>query len=78
MKEYNVQIPIAGHAWVTVEAKDAEEAKELAMAKVTIDDVEEWTSLEMFNEGNVCYCPQPWEITVEGEDDEDEDDEEPE
>lgn len=72
MKTYNVIIPIAGHAHIQVEADNEEQAKELAMDKATIDDLEDWECLEQFNRGNVCYCPAPWEIEVECEDYEDE------
>lgn len=64
MKEYTVTIPIAGHAYVTVEAENDEQAKEKAFAEVTIDHVEQWEALDQFNQGNVCYCPQPWEVEV--------------
>jgi hypothetical protein len=63
MKKYNVTIPIAGHAYVEVEAENEEDAKEKAMDKTTTDI--EWEYLDQFNKGNVCYCPSPWEIEVE-------------
>jgi len=64
MREYSVCIPIAGHAYVTVEAETEEEAKDIAFEKITIDNMEDWEPLEQFNRGNVCYCPSPWEIEV--------------
>lgn len=74
MPEYLVTIPVAGHVYVAVEADNKDDAIEKAMSRTRSknDDVE-WEELERFNQGNVCYCPQPWEITVEeanGEDDE--------
>ncbi len=41
-ERYNVVLPIAGHAYVTVEAESSEDAIEKAMEIVTIDNVEEW------------------------------------
>ena len=73
MKEYNVVLPIAGHAYVTVEAESSEDAIEKAMEIVTIDNVEEWEALEQFNQGNVCYCPSPWEAEAEPADGDDND-----
>jgi hypothetical protein len=60
-KQWDVVIPIAGHVYKTVEADSAEEAIEKAMGEVSIDDIGEWEALERFNQGNVCYCPSPWE-----------------
>jgi hypothetical protein len=65
LRTFAVTIPIAGHAFLEVEATSEEEAIELAMNKVTIDDVESWEAVEQFNKGNVCYCPAPWEATAE-------------
>lgn len=61
MKTYEVTIPIAGHAFITVEAESEDEAIEIAMGEVSLKHVEEWECLERFNQGNVCYCPHPWE-----------------
>jgi hypothetical protein len=65
MAEYNVTIPIAGHAFKTVEADSQEEAIEKAMEELTVDDIGEWEPLMRFNQGNVCYCPSPWEAEAE-------------
>jgi len=65
MAVYNVIIPIAGHAYKSVEADSEKEAIELAMSEVTIDDIDEWEALTRFNQGNVCYCPSPWEAKAE-------------
>lgn len=75
MKEYYVVLPIAGHAYLTVEAESPEDAIDEAMEIVTIDNVEEWTALEQFNQGNVCYCPQPWTAEADPVDDDDSEDE---
>lgn len=61
---YSVLVPIAGHAHVTVEADDEESAIDLAMQEVTTDHLEDWEALRRFNQGNVCYCPSPWEVEV--------------
>lgn len=75
MKTYEVTIPIAGHAFLTIEASSEREAIEKAMDEVTLKDVENWECLEQFNKGNVCYCPSPWkaEARLEFEDEEVED-----
>lgn len=77
MKTYNVTIPIAGHAVVQVEANSEEEAIQLAMEsdQLALKSIEYWEPLERFNEGNVCYCPQPWEaeaVLAFGEEEEEE------
>lgn len=72
MKSYTVKIPIAGHATITVDAKDEDEAITKAMEKVTIDDVDDWEPLEQFQSGNVCYCPKPWEAEAECNEQDDE------
>lgn len=58
---YTVTIPIAGHAYIEVDAESEEAAIEAALGKVTIDHIETWEPLEQFNQGNICYCPHPWE-----------------
>lgn len=60
MKTYTVTLPIAGHAYVTVEAEDEKQAIEKALEEVTIENIEDWQAMETFNQGNVLYCPQPW------------------
>lgn len=71
MPKFHVLVPIAGHASLTVEAKNKKEAINMAMGQVTNNDIEEWEALHMFNKGNVCYCPMPWEAEAELADDED-------
>lgn len=73
MPKFHVLVPIAGHASLTVQAEDKQEAINMAMSQVTDDDLEEWEALPMFNQGNVCHCPSPWEAEAELADDEDED-----
>lgn len=66
MPSYSVTIPIAGHVHITVEAESVDEAKSKALqADLGANPDIEWDTLEMFNEGNICYCPEPWEIEVE-------------
>ena len=60
-RTYGVTLPIAGHAFVEVEAESEEAAIEAALNTVTSKHLESWEALEQFNEGNVCYCPSPWE-----------------
>lgn len=62
---FSVTIPIAGHAFLEVEAETEPEAIEAAFEKVTLDHVEDWEALQRFNAGNVCYCPSPWEAEAE-------------
>lgn len=65
MPTYTVIIPMAGHLIVEVEAKDEAEAKEKALDEASIEHLEGWEALEQFTEGNVCYCPSPWEVEVD-------------
>ena len=65
MKTYTVQIPIAGHLSYIVEAENEEEAIKQAFEKdYSKGDDLTWEKLDMFNRGNVCYCPSPWEVTA--------------
>lgn len=41
MREYQVTIPVAGHAYLTVQAKDEEDAIAVAMDTVTLSNIEE-------------------------------------
>ena len=78
MKTYSVMIPMAGHLSLTVEAESKDDAKGKAfdvagkaLDKMLTDDDEsgaEFQNIELldqFNQGNVCYCPSPWEVEVE-------------
>ena len=65
MKTYEVTIPIAGHAFMRVEASSEKEAHEKALLELRRDDIEEWDALDTFMTGNVCHCPQPWEVEIE-------------
>jgi len=74
MKNWDVTLPIAGHAYVTVEADSEEEAIEKAFDVVELKHIENWEALTAFNHGNVCHCPSPWEAGAQlafGEDEED-------
>jgi hypothetical protein len=64
MKTWEVTVPIAGHAYLTVEAESEDEAIAKALDEVRLADIENWDGLRQFNEGNICYCPRPWEIEV--------------
>ena len=70
--QYMVQVPIAGHIIVYVDAETEEEAISLAMESddLNIDNLESWEALEQFNMGNVCYCPKPWSAEATREDEE--------
>ena len=72
MKTWEVTVPIAGHAYITVEAESEEEAIEKAIDEVTLDEIDHWEALERFNQGNICFCPQPWEAEAEPEFDDEE------
>jgi hypothetical protein len=61
VKTYEVKVPIAGHAYVYVEADSEEEAITTAVSAAELQDLGGWEALRKFNMGNVCYCPQPWE-----------------
>lgn len=61
MRTFEVTLPIAGHAFLTVEAETEEEAIEQAFNEVVLGDIEEWEALRRFNRGNICNCPTPWE-----------------
>lgn len=73
-KEYNVTLPIAGHAYVTVEADIAiaseEDAIDKALFIVESKHLESWEALTRFHQGNVSHCPTPWEAEAELVDDE--------
>lgn len=71
-RTYNVTLPIAGHAIVLVEAENEEAAIDEAINTVTIDDIASWEALEQFHQGNVCYCPCPWEAEAVDETPDDE------
>ncbi len=64
-KEYEVTVPFAGHMICTVEAETEEEAIEKAIDRCTLSDVESWEAVQQFNEGNICYCPHPWEAEAQ-------------
>lgn len=68
MAIWNVTLPIAGHAFLTVEADDEGAAIEAALGEVTLSDIEDWEAMETFSQGNVLYCPRPWDASAERED----------
>jgi hypothetical protein len=65
MKTYHVTIPIAGNTWAEVEAETEKEAIEKALESKELEGNAEWEALSKIHDGNVCYCPIPWEIEVE-------------
>ena len=73
MATWDVTVPIAGHAFKTVEADSEEEAIDKAIETVSLHDVENWEALTQLNMGNVCFCPRPWEAEAVCEDDEEDD-----
>lgn len=74
---YWVSVPFAGSYGVSVEADDEDEAKEKALEACPLitasfdegidGEIQEWEALEQFHRGNVCYCPEPWEIVIDEE-----------
>ena len=74
MALYSVTIPIAGHVVLEIEASSEKEAIDKGMEEAAIEHISEWYCLKQFNQGNLCYCPTPWEAEAEelrdGEDDE--------
>lgn len=71
-REYEVILPIAGHACLTVVANSEGEAIERAMDRVDIKDIESWEALKHITRGNVCYAPT-WNASAEAFGDEIED-----
>jgi hypothetical protein len=66
VKNYYVILPIAGHITVTVEAENEKDAIQKALeTDVSVNDIDEWQTMEKFHSGNVCHCPSPWEATAE-------------
>lgn len=65
MKTFEVILPIAGHAYLIIQAETKKEAIGQAFDEVALCNIEEWEALTEFNRGKVCYCPQPWEVTAE-------------
>jgi hypothetical protein len=64
MKTFNVTIPIAGHVSFEIEAETKEAAIKAACDADPIEGEVTWEMLESFNQGNVCFCPSPWEVTA--------------
>lgn len=71
MKTFGVTLPFAGHLYIEVEAENEKAAIAKAFDEATADHIQDWESLQRFNQGNVCYCPSPWEadaVCVDGDD----------
>lgn len=60
-KTWGVTLPVAGHLYVEVEADNEDAAIEKAFDTATLDDLESWEAIRQFQQGNVSYCPRPWE-----------------
>lgn len=59
MPEYEVLVPIAGHAVVRVEAENERAAIDAAMNKeLKTDDIECWELYEHICQGRVCYVEE--------------------
>ena len=56
-KIYGVSIPVAGFAYVEVEADNEEEAGSKALGEVDMSKIEEWDVYRILVEGNVLYAP---------------------
>jgi len=61
MKTYYVTIPIAGHAYVEIEAESLEDACNKAL------ELDEWTDIELdtVSDFKKDGLPQPWKIEAE-------------
>lgn len=67
MPQYSVLIPIAGHIEVLVKAENEDAAIEAAFESddLKIDNLFQWEAVQAFTQGNVCYCPHPWEAEAQ-------------
>lgn len=52
---YEVKLPVAGYAMVSVEADTPEKAVEKAFEECTLDNIEEWEAFRKIIRGNVFY-----------------------
>ncbi len=73
MRTFEVTLPIAGHAYVLVEAETEAQAIDAALDKVELRHIETWEALKAFNTGNICHCPTPWKASAADETPDDED-----
>ena len=55
MTKYEVTLPIAGVAYLTVEAESEDEAIQKAMEIVQMDDIAEWEALHKIASGSVLH-----------------------
>lgn len=66
MPQYRVTMPIAGHAYYSVEAESEEQAiRNVMLMDIAADDYEWEPMVDGFNDGNICYCPEPWNPEAE-------------
>lgn len=54
-KVYDVTLPIAGIAFLQVEADSEDEAIDVALGKLELKDIEEWDGHRYLVRGSVCY-----------------------
>ena len=54
-KRYGVYVPIAGVAYIEVDAVDAEAAEELALSSVEQKHLQEWEAHRQLVQGNVIH-----------------------
>lgn len=65
MPKYHIMIPIAGHIELEIEADSQKAAKEKAFNTRFGPEQIQYEALDAFMTGNVCHCPEPWEIEIE-------------
>lgn len=59
MARFGVELPIAGYAYVEVEAEDEAAAVDAALAsEIKTSDIQEWDVFKALVRGNVCYAPR--------------------
>lgn len=61
MRTWGVTVPVAGHAYIVVDALDEESAIDTAMENIQLQHLDSWEAVHRFQQGNVSYCPHPWE-----------------
>ena len=63
-RTYEVCVPIAGHAYLILEAGSEEEAIAIAMDEARPEHIEEWVTLNPDKQGNTPPLPRPWKIRL--------------
>ncbi len=67
LRTWGVTVPVAGHAYIVVEAADEEAAIDAAFDGIELQHLESWEAIRCFQQGNVSYCPHPWEAQAADE-----------